>query len=906
MRQASFKIRNLAIIFAALTSADAAASNLIISTDTTWHAGEVPNLRDQSVQIANGATLTIEGGAEVEGGDIQVFGTLNVVGRPDALVDLRGVSITITNNDPHAINEGRVNIAYAYIIGENSSLFVRAPDYHGSITLTDSIVNYTNYWPSVGLGYPIADAHIERNVFYVAGGIHVGTNNNVSVYIKNNVFAELLTTAVENWASDSGATVVENNSFLNTNLALSLENRYEDSSRAAISAADNYFGTTDTALIDEMIYDKKDDLLADSVISTSHTNAPSPGTPRFFAGTDGNDALVGGGGAENGLLIGGPGIDTVVYGNASDQYKINNNRPYVRHTLISTNTIRHIAVSDTTAGASVDMLEGMERLQFSDKSIAFDIDGNAGKVARILGAVFGKDAVANAEYAATYLALLDKGMSYEDLMMRALNEKLGTGFSDADEVKLLYQNIVGSQPSKADLAHWTGTIASGQYTQASFGVMEAELESNATNINLAGLEETGLSFINTAESNIIVGTVNPDILAGSTGNDDIDGLSGIDTVVYNDAYAQYMVSLNDPVVMVSDSLGNTGIDTLTRMERLEFSDQSLALDIDGNAGKVARILGAVFGKDAIANIFYTGIGLQLLDDGMSYEELMQLALDTKLGTGFSDADEVRLFYQNLAGSQPSQADLDYWTGIIDSGQYTQASLGVLVAEQELNATNINLASLAKTGLIFLSASNKNDMILGTAGPDVLSESAGNDIIDGLSGIDTVIYGDAHAQYMISLNGPAAKIGDNTSIDNLMSVERLQFSDQSLALDIDGNAGKVARILGAVFGKDAVANAEYARIGLQLLDDGMSYEELMQLALDTKLGAGFSNTAEVRLLYRNLVGSQPSQAELNHWIGTIASGQHTQASLGVMAAELQLNATNINLAGLVKTGLVYNN
>jgi hypothetical protein len=35
MRQASFKIRNLAIIFAALTSTDAAASNLIISTDTT-------------------------------------------------------------------------------------------------------------------------------------------------------------------------------------------------------------------------------------------------------------------------------------------------------------------------------------------------------------------------------------------------------------------------------------------------------------------------------------------------------------------------------------------------------------------------------------------------------------------------------------------------------------------------------------------------------------------------------------------------------------------------------------------------------------------------------------------------------------------------------------------------------
>jgi hypothetical protein len=61
-----------------------------------------------------------------------------------------------------------------------------------------------------------------------------------------------------------------------------------DSNSAAISAADNYFGTTDAALIDEMIYDRKDDLSAASFISTSHINAPSPDAPRLFAGTDGS------------------------------------------------------------------------------------------------------------------------------------------------------------------------------------------------------------------------------------------------------------------------------------------------------------------------------------------------------------------------------------------------------------------------------------------------------------------------------------------------------------------------------------------------------------------------------------------------------------------------------------------
>jgi serralysin len=161
-----------------------------------------------------------------------------------------------------------------------------------------------------------------------------------------------------------------------------------------------------------------------------------------------------------------------------------------------------------------------------------------------------------------------------------------------------------------------------------------------------------------------------------------------------------MVSLNDSVVIVRDSTGNTGVDVLRGVERLRFSDQSLAFDIGGNAGKVARILGAVFGKESVANAEYAGIGLQLLDEGMSYGELMMLALNTKLGAGFSDVDEVRLLYQNLVGSQPSQADLDYWTGTIASGQYTQASLGIMAAELELNANNINLTGLAKTGLAY--------------------------------------------------------------------------------------------------------------------------------------------------------------------------------------------------------------
>ena len=86
---------------------------------------------------------------------------------------------------------------------------------------------------------------------------------------------------------------------------------------------------------------------------------------------------------------------------------------------------------------------------------------------------------------------------------------------------------------------------------------------------------------------------------------------------------------------------------------------------------------------------------------MSYQDLMQLALNARLGTGFSNTDEVNLLYQNLVGALPSAADLDYWTGTIASGQFTQASLAVMAADHSLNTANVNLTGLALTGIEFV-------------------------------------------------------------------------------------------------------------------------------------------------------------------------------------------------------------
>lgn len=194
------------------------------------------------------------------------------------------------------------------------------------------------------------------------------------------------------------------------------------------------------------------------------------------------------------------------------------------------------------------------------------------------------------------------------------------------------------------------------------------------------------------------------MLTGYGGNDTLQGSTGIDTANYHGARASYTITKTAEGYRLTDTRGTERTDTLKNIERLKFYDHKVALDLDpahGKAAQTAKILGAVFGADAITNKQYVGIGLSLLDSGMSYAELMKLALDARLGSGFSNADEVHLLYTHLVGTGPSAEDLDYWVNAIQSGQFTQTTLGILAADLELNQSNINLIGLANTGLDYV-------------------------------------------------------------------------------------------------------------------------------------------------------------------------------------------------------------
>lgn len=213
--------------------------------------------------------------------------------------------------------------------------------------------------------------------------------------------------------------------------------------------------------------------------------------------------------------------------------------------------------------------------------------------------------------------------------------------------------------------------------------------------NLSGFGSSGIS---------LTGNVGRNVISGTSGSDLIDGLGGVDTALFIGPRKDYVLGVVAPSgsFAVEDKVAaRDGRDTLVNMERLSFSDVKVAMDMGGNAGQVVKILGAVFGASAVANKTYVGIGLSYLDTGMTYTDLMQLAIDARLGGRGSNTDVVNLLYTNVVGSAPDSSTLAYYKGLLDSGAFTQGSLGVLAADTSINTTNINLVGLTQTGVEFL-------------------------------------------------------------------------------------------------------------------------------------------------------------------------------------------------------------
>lgn len=194
--------------------------------------------------------------------------------------------------------------------------------------------------------------------------------------------------------------------------------------------------------------------------------------------------------------------------------------------------------------------------------------------------------------------------------------------------------------------------------------------------------------------------------------------------------------------------------------------------------------------------------------------------------------------------------------------------------------------------------------------DTLKGQPGTDFFDGGLGLDTVVYNGPMERYSITKSGNRYVVSEPTGSDDtdyLANIERLQFSNTKVALDMTGNAGDAARLIGALLGPSYVKDKALAGVVIGLLDQNYSTQTIATLGLGTStyigLAGSSSNEDFVKHVFKNVIGRPPVEAELQTYVGMLSAGT-SQAALAVMAAETEFTAEKIGLTGLVLNGWEY--
>jgi len=194
----------------------------------------------------------------------------------------------------------------------------------------------------------------------------------------------------------------------------------------------------------------------------------------------------------------------------------------------------------------------------------------------------------------------------------------------------------------------------------------------------------------------------------------------------------------------------------------------------------------------------------------------------------------------------------------------------------------------------------DDVIIGNAQNNLVTFMGGNDIVDGQGGVDLIRLWNTSKEFTVAKDTSTGywnvtAANNTTGSMELQNTERLLFSDTSWALDTGDaqSAGRTAKILGAVFGKEGLANTVYRGIGLYYFDAGMSYEALTLLALDARAGPSASKETVAQLLQANVPGLVVNP-------GAYAS----TTAMAMFAQESALNKTMVDVVGLSTAGMAY--
>jgi hypothetical protein len=220
--------------------------------------------------------------------------------------------------------------------------------------------------------------------------------------------------------------------------------------------------------------------------------------------------------------------------------------------------------------------------------------------------------------------------------------------------------------------------------------------SAADDVITAAIDDVKHIFVTGAGNDKVTATAIADVLIGGAGNDTLDGGAGVDKAVFTGALADYKLNLaNNQAITVTDAqVTRDGVDTLKNVERLSFSDVSVALDIgkDQTAGSGYMLYKAAFNRTP--DVGGLGYWINQMDTGTGYSSVAQNFVNSaEFKTAFGGSNPsvntlVTKLYTNVLNRAADTGGIAFWQEKLTTGGWSTADVLGFFSTSAENVINV--------------------------------------------------------------------------------------------------------------------------------------------------------------------------------------------------------------------------
>lgn len=196
------------------------------------------------------------------------------------------------------------------------------------------------------------------------------------------------------------------------------------------------------------------------------------------------------------------------------------------------------------------------------------------------------------------------------------------------------------------------------------------------------------------------GGAGSDTLYASGSPESVDGGTGLDFLFYAAARSQYAVLLDQGRTVVSSRVLSEDVDTVIGIERLSFSDGTLAIDVGAGevSGSAYRLYQAAFARQPdLQGLKYW---IDRMDSGMTLQDVAQSFVQSAefaslYGQQPANGDLIAGYYLNVLDRTPDAGGYTYW---VDEMQQGLSASGMLASFSESMENQIKVSGALEQGI----------------------------------------------------------------------------------------------------------------------------------------------------------------------------------------------------------------